>query len=291
MGDNAELYAGMSQAYYMYANIGVGQEENLERAEEYAKKALTLKPDLPSALVQLDNLSMYEDYPKGLRDSFRYSKMALSANPFSTEALRSLAIGYAQIGRSSQALAYAEMFEQQDPLNPWRYLMRGVIYQYDCRFGPAVELSRSFYQADSTSPLAQDLYSGALAANGRREEALAVIDRIGAVAGRNVETRFCLLLKYALLKERESALRLITPEFRKTCRRDFEWSYMVAHRLALLGAQEEALDWLENAINRGFINYPFLQCDPFLDTIRGDERFKKLMERAKYEWEHFEVPE
>jgi hypothetical protein len=34
-----------------------------------------------------------------------------------------------------------------------------------------------------------------------------------------------------------------------------------------------------------------IQCDPFFDNIRGDERFKKLAEKAKYEWEHFEVPE
>ena len=27
---------------------------------------------------------------------------------------------------------------------------------------------------------------------------------------------------------------------------------------------------------------------PFLDNIRGEEHFKKLMERVKYEWEHFE---
>jgi len=65
----------------------------------------------------------------------------------------------------------------------------------------------------------------------------------------------------------------------------------VAAGLSLVGAKEEALDWLENAVNRGFINYPLFQCDRFLDNIRGEERFKKLMERAKYEWEHFEVPE
>jgi len=28
---------------------------------------------------------------------------------------------------------------------------------------------------------------------------------------------------------------------------------------------------------------------PFLVNIRGKERFKKLMERVKYEWEHFEA--
>jgi TolB-like protein len=291
MGDNAELYAGLSQAYSQYANIGMGQEEYLERAKEYAKKALALKPDLPSALVELGVLSAYGDYPKNRQDAFRYNKKALAASPFSSEALRAIAIDYAQIGKPSQALAYADMFAQHDQLNPWWHAVRGLCYQYDCRFGPAVEQFRAFYQADSTSPLARDLYAWALASNGERDEALAVMDRMGAVTARNVETVFCLLLKCALLKDSESALRLMTPEFQKTCRRDFEWSYSVAALLSLLGAKEEALDWLENAINRGFINYPFFQCDAYLDNIRGEERFKKLMERAKYEWEHFEVPE
>ena len=29
--------------------------------------------------------------------------------------------------------------------------------------------------------------------------------------------------------------------------------------------------------------------DPFLENIRGEPRFKKLMERVKHEWENFEV--
>jgi TolB-like protein/predicted Ser/Thr protein kinase len=294
MGDNAELYAGMAAAYRMYANIGVGPEEYIQRAEEYARKALALKPDLPSALVVLGNLSIYyEDYPKSRRDSFHYAKKALSSNPFSTEALRSLAVNYAQIGKSMEALAYADRFAEHDPLNPWRYAVRGTCYYYDCQFGPAVEQFRAFYQADSTSPAALDAYSMTLAIDGRRDEALAIINaaigNAGAATDRNVETGFCLLLKYALLKDRESATRMLTPEFQKTCRRDFEWSYEVAGRLSLVGAKEEALDWLDNAIDRGFINYPIIQCDPFFDNIRGDERFKKLAERAKVEWEHFEV--
>lgn len=41
---------------------------------------------------------------------------------------------------------------------------------------------------------------------------------------------------------------------------------------------------------RGFINYPFFsKIDPFLENIRGDERFKKLIERVKREWENFEI--
>jgi hypothetical protein len=31
------------------------------------------------------------------------------------------------------------------------------------------------------------------------------------------------------------------------------------------------------------------EIDPWLANIQGEERLKKLMERVKYEWEHFEV--
>jgi len=81
----------------------------------------------------------------------------------------------------------------------------------------------------------------------------------------------------------------MTPDFRKICQRDTEYSYCVAQAFALLNEKKEALDWLENAVNRVYINYPFIsKYAPFLDNIRGEERFKKFMERVKCEWEHFE---
>ena len=59
---------------------------------------------------------------------------------------------------------------------------------------------------------------------------------------------------------------------------------------ALLGEKEKALNWLENTIECGFINYPFLSdIDPFLENIRRENRFKKIMKRVKNEWENFEV--
>ena len=48
--------------------------------------------------------------------------------------------------------------------------------------------------------------------------------------------------------------------------------------------KNEALYWLENAVNLGFINYPFFNdYDPLLDNIREEERFRKLMKRVKKE--------
>ena len=57
-----------------------------------------------------------------------------------------------------------------------------------------------------------------------------------------------------------------------------------------LDDKEQSIDWLENAVDRGFINYPFLsEHDKLLRNIRGEERFKKLIEKVKHEWENFEV--
>ena len=81
----------------------------------------------------------------------------------------------------------------------------------------------------------------------------------------------------------------MTPVLQETFKRDAGFSFLASEVMALFGEKKESMDWLENAVNRGFINYPLLaEKDPFLANIRGEERFKKLMERVKYEWEHFE---
>ena len=97
------------------------------------------------------------------------------------------------------------------------------------------------------------------------------------------------MLKYSLLKDVQKALEVMTPDFQETCKRDPVWSYNIAMMFSLLNARKEALDWLENSVSRGFINYLAMERDPFLENIRGEERFKTLMKRVKHEWEHFEV--
>jgi len=73
-------------------------------------------------------------------------------------------------------------------------------------------------------------------------------------------------------------------------KRDCVVSLMIAELYVMLGETEQAFDWIENTVNRGFINYPYLsKHDPLLVKIRDKPRFKKLMERVKREWENFEV--
>ena len=59
-----------------------------------------------------------------------------------------------------------------------------------------------------------------------------------------------------------------------------------ADAYALIGRPDDALRWLRFAIDRGFINYPFLvEHDPFLGDVRRDERFRALVEPVRPRWE------
>jgi non-specific serine/threonine protein kinase len=64
----------------------------------------------------------------------------------------------------------------------------------------------------------------------------------------------------------------------------------LAQGYALAGLPDRALHWLEIAIGRGFINYPFLaQHDPFLRGLRTHPRFVQLTDIARDRWEGFEA--
>jgi hypothetical protein len=59
---------------------------------------------------------------------------------------------------------------------------------------------------------------------------------------------------------------------------------------ARIGAKDRALEWIEQAISWGFSNHRFLsQYNRFLEPLRGDLRFKALMERAREKQLAFKV--
>ena len=83
---------------------------------------------------------------------------------------------------------------------------------------------------------------------------------------------------------------MLSSEFLTTTRRDGFLSAQVMDFYALLDDRDQALAWLENAVDRGFINYPYLsKHDPFLTKLRDDPRFKEILARVRIDWERFKV--
>jgi hypothetical protein len=53
---------------------------------------------------------------------------------------------------------------------------------------------------------------------------------------------------------------------------------------------DQAIRWLTIAVDRGFINYPYLsQHDPFFESLSGLPEFQQLMDVVRDRWNRFEA--
>jgi tetratricopeptide (TPR) repeat protein len=223
------------------------------------------------------------------RQAVEHFKAALTIDPNSEAALWGLAIVYAScVGKVPVALPLMErIFAIRAGDSLFNYI--GTIQFCAGDFSRALVPLREFYKAGNRQSVDILVYSMALAACDSIDAAIRIIDEAAKTDSTSSVGKLGQALAFALRSDRARTLRAVTPEVRSTCKRDAMYSYTLGAILARAGAKKEAFEWLENGVNRGFINYPFMLKDPLLDNIRGDERFKKLMQRVKYEWEHFDA--
>jgi tetratricopeptide (TPR) repeat protein len=114
---------------------------------------------------------------------------------------------------------------------------------------------------------------------GRPEDAVRALDRgkeWELAAGR----AWTAALQLVAHGRREEALGATQRYVLSWTYRDPETVYHLARQLAFLGDGEQALTLLERAVNEGFFCAPALSRDPWLDGLRADARFTRLLHEA-----------
>jgi tetratricopeptide (TPR) repeat protein len=287
IGENDLLYSAMALIYFQFVNIGSKQENYIIKAEEFAQKALALNPDSAKAHHVMGIIALrIHGNP---HDAVRYLKRAIAIEPSLLAALISLIATYCYCGKISAAIPLFEKLKRVNPLSLQRYYIEGVLHFYDGKYEAALEPFFQSYKIDPVNPTNMH-YALTLAYCNKYNEAISVIDKRGNTDFEDLLFISSQMLKFALLKMNEKVLEIVTPDLKETCKRSGALSHIIALILALTGEKDQTLDLLENAVDSGFLNYPLLfEKDPWLENIRGEERFTKLMKRVKREWENFKV--
>ena len=287
VGENVLLYAGMGYVYWQLYNSGIRSDEAcLRQVEEYAARIFKLEPDSAYGHFLLGHFYTMGNNQK----SVQHLKRVLEKDPNNADALFWLAAVYMHVGKTSAAAPLVDKLLKIDPLNPINHSLPGWLYFFNGQFESALEPFQRMLQMVPENPAGRGLYAVALIYNGRLEEAFSLIDRIVQDEPKHLFAQLGLFLKYAVQGKKQEALQSVTDELRFVAGRDITYSWFVAMGYAILDEREKAMDWLEKTVDLGFINYPLLsKYDPFLEKIRREERFKKLMEKVKSEWEKFVV--
>jgi serine/threonine protein kinase len=284
-GPNELLLATLGVAYLHYWDVAIRPEESLLReAETCAKRILEMNPNSPEGYALRGAILSYR---RQMQAAVRQLKKALLINPNSADALRYLT---AIAGLSGHMEASRSYYMKLSAVNPWNDFNPGWFECYSGRFEAAVDGYRKEYEMDPQSSYGRWAYGIVLAWARHTNEACQILEQLVKDSPSSNFGRFGALFLNALQGRVDKALEVMSPEFIAAAKNDVQFSWMVGSCYALLGKAEDAIDWIEHAVKLGFIHYPFLnEYDSWLANIRGEPRFKKLMERVKYEWEHFEV--
>ncbi len=284
-GENALLCAGLARVHFEHVNLCLEGEEGLEESESFARKALGLDPECaPAHLV----LGLVEHMRGNQAAAVRFLNRALDFDPNDTDTLWFLGWLHLWItGHPQEGMRLARRHVEVDPENPMGHNLMAVVHMVEGRFDEALLVLEGI---SGDFPMIRYSRASALAAAGRKEEAGRLLESLELGEDFEIWRHSALLLKFALKGEKERLPEVLRPQLVRLAELDACTAISIAEFHALAGDSETALIWLEKAISRGYLNYPFLSRHGFLfSTLRGDLRFEKLVQRVKHEWENFEA--
>jgi tetratricopeptide (TPR) repeat protein len=261
----APAWARLGRCYRVIAKYGAA-DEDFERAEQAFQRALSLNPDLALA----HNLYAHLE---------------------------------ADLGRAEQAMVHLLKRAQANWNDP--HLLSGLVYA--CRFCGLLDASIAAHQhARRLDPLASTsvtqsyfmageyqqalahsegdigyIDAAALASLGRTTDALDLLRDRESRPHQHPLIRWFLVSLRALLEGKRSEALEATERGIALIRRGGEELYYFVRQLAYLGDVSRATTELERAVENGFTCHPTMVRDSWLDPIRSDQRFDRILRHVE----------
>ena len=285
-GDNAALYAALGRAYLQYRETGMDLgAEPIERAERCVAKAFEVDPNSAAGL----QLRGWLRYSQGeIQLAVHDLKAALEIDWGDPDPLGVLCNCYLISGQMAEARIAIDRLLSVDPLTPLFQILPAWADVLEGNPAAAIDVYARMLAREPSSSMARLFFVWVLTINGRAEEAAE------AAAGFDETSRDSLpALVSRLFAAAGSAIESdvnMTPENEQIAAANDLFPRMLAQAYALAGKVDEALHWLAIAVDRGFINYPYLsEHDVLLTGLKGDARFEKLLADVRARWQSFEA--
>ena len=268
----APSYAELGFRTQRMSHFEMLNPENFKNPEEFYLKALSLNPENLNALGYLAvNYTESDNTEK----AFEILKKMLEINPNHARARFSLGYLYRYIGMLKESVIEIEKAIKLDPNNP-DYRRIGVSYICLNEFDKALTALRR----GKETPYTQVWQAITLYRMHNFNKALELLNKIIKNQEEPYIIASSVALKSVINENIEEGLKAVkTLEDANVA--DAEGWYFYSTMYASLGDYKSAIRCLEEAVNRGYFNYPFMNKDPLLEPIRETPQFQKSLEKAK----------
>ncbi len=279
--DFAPAYAGLSWVWIASQQMGyVSPAEATPKAVEAARHALALDSLLAEGHHSLATAEGWAswDWERGERGLRR----AIALNPADGDARADYSHFLLVLKRFEEAERQIDSALARDPMN-LRYIgFRAVIYMNTGQRDKGFQEFRRMLRVAPNHPVALSVLADVSHELGREDSAVYYQTTVLELTG-EAELASVIRKDYEEVGYRE-AMRQAGDLLARGAQERFVPPMMVAKLYAHAGDVEQTLHWLERGVEGREPNLPYIGVTPLFDFVRGEPRFKAILEAMHLPW-------
>jgi serine/threonine protein kinase/tetratricopeptide (TPR) repeat protein len=280
-GSFALAHSGLGACFANKVLKGLGGGEDYELAENAFSRALDLDPNLGEARI----LMVFIYLSRGEKRKARAEVARLTKQSPNEPAVYFVKGALHRLdGEYDRALrAFGKLARLDPAARVVASYNRARVFMYQHRFDDALLELEQGARVEPHHPLIRTFQAVVLGRRGDTAEAVRVLREI--LEEHPTMDGIRPLLAQQLIKrgETEAARAQLTERVREAADADHDIAYWLATTYAMLGDREDALRWLERAVELGNENRTWFESDPNWESLREDTRFVALMQRIEAE--------
>ena len=276
----ALAWSGIADAYSTSPISGdVSPHDIWHPTHEAVRNAIASGPDLPESQTSLGFVNFWMDWNWPAAEmAFRRS---IELDPSYPLAHRLLGILLSQMRQAEEAASAIRRARELDPLNPATVALSSQVAFAGRDFNLAVEFAREAIAIDPEFWIGYMQLGQALEQSGEPQLALEALNTAGRLSGGNSKPISLRGYIFAKLGQENEARNVL-----KTLHAVGHDKYVPPYAFALihagLGHREEALTWLEHAVEAHDVHCVFPPVDPKWDSYRDEPRFQLFLKRCAF---------
>lgn len=277
----ALAYSGLADSYLIWGGrlAGLSPAVAYEKARVAAAKALELDDSIAQAHISRSAILFDHDW--NFAESEKSLRRALELNPSYAFGHQWHAEFLAATGRLEDALQAIDRSLELDPFALSGNLVRGQILMYMRRYDESVSQFRKLAEIDSRFLAAYTHLARVYRLQGRSDDWFAAYYKWLSLLDEKPEE----LERYSNAYRKggmNATLRLRLQMLTANSERIYGAPYAIARIFAVLGEKDQALQWLAKAAQQRDDFVTHITVDPELDSLRGDQRFQRLLLRIGF---------
>ena len=263
--------AGLADAWAVFGVFGIlPPGVAFPRAREAALRAIAIDSELAEAQAALGHVRVQQS--REWVDGERLYRLALELNPRYAQAVMWLANNHVFQNRIPEALVEAQQAQSIEPMSLTFAANVGMVQTFARNYDTAIAQLVGLVDAAPQAVIARNHLARAYCLRGEPREALRVLEGYP----QPVPGSFSNLGRAYALDGQVAAARREIERVEALGARGFGVGYDLALIHAALGDRPAALDALERGVTDGSQTIGFLNCEPGLDSIRDDARFRAV---------------